>query len=208
METIVLLHGIWMKPVVMQGLAVRLRKAGYITRCFSYPSLIKTPKQNAQLLHQYIQSVPGDTVHFVAHSLGGIVLMHYFHLYKDQRPGRVLLLGSPIGGSERARQFGQLPFLQAALGKSTEQGLLGDVPTWAGDRDLGMIAGSRSMGVGNLLGRSADVNDGAVFLSETQIPELSDHVTLPVSHAGMLVSAKVALQVIHFIKNGYFALSL
>ncbi len=208
METVVLLHGIWMKPVVMQLLAVRLRKAGYTTRCFSYPSLAKTPQQNAQSLHQYIQTVPGETMHFVAHSLGGIVMMHYFHLYNDSRPGRVVMLGAPVTGSERANQFRQLPFLQSSLGKSIEQGLLGDVPSWSGGRDLGMIAGSRSIGVGNLLGRSAEINDGAVFLHETQIAELSDHIILPVTHSGMLISAKVAQQVIHFIKNGYFALSM
>jgi pimeloyl-ACP methyl ester carboxylesterase len=159
-------------------------------------------------LHQYLQSLPGECVHFVAHSLGGIVLMHYFHLYKDVRPGRVVLLGSPVAGSERASQFNQLPFMQTVMGKSTEQGLLGEVPPWSGGRDLGMIAGSRSIGVGNLLGRSTATNDGIVYVYETQVPGLTDHVVLPTSHSGMLISDKVAQQVIHFIKNGYFSLAM
>ncbi len=205
METVILLHGIWMKPVIMQALAARLRKGGYNTACFSYPSLKKTPAQNAQLLREYTHGLSGDRLHFVAHSLGGIVLMHYFSLFAEPRPGRVVLLGSPVCGSAYAEKFQQLPLSRLTLGNSIEQGLLGGVPPWEGGRDLGMIAGTRNIGVGNLLGRSTETNDGAVFLAETQLPGLSDHLSLPVSHTGMLLSARVARQVIHFLKNGYFS---
>jgi pimeloyl-ACP methyl ester carboxylesterase len=204
METVVLLHGIWMKPVIMRPLAARLRTAGFNTCCFSYPSVKKTPAQNARLLHEYTDSLPGDRLHFVAHSLGGIVLMHYFARFQEPRPGRVVLLGSPLRGSAYAEKFHQLSLVRRALGNSTEQGLLGDVPAWQGGRDLGMVAGTRNIGVGNLLGRAEQTNDGAVFLSETQLPGLTDHISLPVSHTGMLLSARVARQVIHFLKNGCF----
>jgi pimeloyl-ACP methyl ester carboxylesterase len=204
METVILLHGIWMKPVIMQPLAARLRKAGFNTACFSYPSVKKSPAQNAQLLHEYTDSLPGDRLHFVAHSLGGIVLMHYFARFQEPRPGRVVLLGSPLCGSAYAGKFHQLPLVRQALGNSTEQGLLGNVPAWQGGRDLGMVAGTRNIGVGNLLGRAAQTNDGAVFLTETQLPGLTDHISLPVSHTGMLLSVRVARQVIHFLKNGHF----
>jgi pimeloyl-ACP methyl ester carboxylesterase len=207
MDTVVLLHGIWMKPIVMQALSMRLRAVGYRSSCFSYPSRSKTPAQNARLFHDYVQTLEGDRLHFVAHSLGGIILMHYFAQGHDSRPGRVVLLGSPIGGSASARQFSDLALTRLALGKSIEQGLLGDVPAWSGERQIGMIAGSRSIGVGKLLGRSAEINDGAVYLSETQMSSMTDHITLPVSHTGMLFSAKVARQVIHFLENGYFSIT-
>ena len=207
MDTVVLLHGIWMKPIIMQALSLRLRGAGYHTNCFSYPSVSKTPAQNARLFHDYVQALEGERLHFVAHSLGGIVLMHYFAQYQETRPGRVVLLGTPIGGSASAHQFSHLPLSQLTLGKSIEQGLLGDVPAWNGGRQIGMIAGSRSMGVGKLLGRSEDVNDGAVYLSETRMPSLTDHITLPVSHTGMLFSARVSRQVIHFLENGFFSIA-
>ncbi len=208
METVVLLHGIWMKPMVMQPLALRLRQAGYDTRCFSYPSRKKTPAQNASLLKEYTRGIAGERLHFVAHSLGGIVLMHFFARFTEPHQGRVVMLGSPVCGSANAEKFQHLPLSHWTLGNSIEQGLLGDVPAWQGRRELGMIAGSRSVGVGNLLGRSAQTNDGAVFLAETQLPGLTDHVTMPVSHTGMLMSARVARQVIHFLKNGYFSFDM
>lgn len=207
MDTVVLLHGIWMKPVVMQALSMRLRSAGYRTCCFSYPSVSKTPAQNARLLHDYIQTIEDGKLHFVAHSLGGIVLMHYFSHYQETRPGRVVLLGSPVCGSAAAHRFSELPLSHITLGKSVEQGLLGGAPAWKGDRQIGMIAGNRSIGIGRFLGRSDEVNDGAVYLSETQMPLLTDHLTLAVNHTGMLFSAEVARQVIHFLENGYFSLS-
>jgi len=204
MEAVILIHGIWMKSIIMQPMAARLRKAGFQTHCFSYPSVYKTPAQNARLFARFARSVSADKVHFVAHSLGGIVLMHYFHENKETRPGRVVMLGSPVKGSSNAKIINNLPLFRLALGESIEQGLLGDIPAWGNQRQLGMIAGSKSLGVGNLLGRSHAPNDGAVLIEETRIPQLADHITLPVSHSGMLLSAKVSEQIIHFIENGYF----
>lgn len=206
MDVVVFLHGIWMKSIVMQPMAVRFRKSGFQTHCFSYPSLQKTPEQNARLFSQYVQSLTADKIHFVAHSLGGIVLMHYFHLFDEIRPGRVVMLGSPIGGSSYAIKINKLPGIRRVLGGTVEQGLLGDIPVWASKRQLGMIAGNKSVGVGSLLGRSREANDGAVTVAETRIPELTDHIVMSVSHSGMLMSGDVASQAIHFLRNGYFLL--
>ena len=207
-QTVVLLHGIWMKSIVMQPLARQLRQAGYKTRCYSYPALFRTPAENARVFSDYINDIDTDRLHFVAHSLGGIVLMHYFDQFQPAVDGRVVMLGSPLAGSENAHKINELMFSSLMLGRSVEEGLLGDVPEWHGDRELGMIAGSKSMGVGNLLGRSKETSDGAVLLSETWIDGISDHITLPVSHSGMLISARVAEQVIHFLEKGHFLLQI
>ncbi|HEC28176.1 MAG TPA: alpha/beta fold hydrolase [Gammaproteobacteria bacterium] len=206
-ETVVLLHGLWMKSVVMQPLATRLRQAGFTTRCFSYPSVQTSPSGNAGLLHDFLLPLQTERLHFVAHSLGGIVLLHYFQQFNEVRPGRVVMLGTPVAGSAHARKISQLPFSELSLGKSIEQGLLGGVPAWTGGRDLGMIAGTRGFGFGNLMGRSEGINDGAVYLDETRIPGLTDHISLAVSHSAMLLSRKVADQTIHFLKNGYFSVT-
>jgi len=192
----------------MQPMAARFRKAGYQTHCFSYPSLQKTPEQNARLLRKAVQSLAANRLHFVAHSLGGIVLMHYFNLFNETHQGRVVMLGSPIKGSNNAKLINELPVFRWTLGKSGDQGLLGNIPAWKSKRQLGMIAGSKRIGVGNLLGRSKELNDGAVSVAETRIPELTDHIVLPVSHSGMLVSAEVTLQTLYFLENGCFSLQL
>lgn len=205
MDAVVFLHGIWMKSIVMQPMALRLRKAGFQTHCFSYPSLQKTPAENAALFRQYIHSIKADRLHFVAHSLGGIVLTHYFHAFNESRPGRVVMLGVPLNGSNNAKKINSMPVFNRLLGESVEQGLLGGVPAWKSQRQTGMIAGNRGIGVGKLLWRSLAENDGAVAVSETIVPELTDHIVMPVSHSGMLTSAKVSAQVIHFLENGYFS---
>jgi len=69
-----------------------------------------------------------------------------------------------------------------------------------------MIAGTRGIGLGSLMGRSEGINDGAVYLDETRIPGLTDHISLAVSHSAMLLSRKVADQTIYFLKDGYFSL--
>jgi len=203
METVVLLHGIWMKSLVMRPLATRLREAGFRTRCFTYPSINRSPAENARLLREFVKNEQAP-LHFVAHSLGGIVLMHYFDQFNETREGRVVMLGSPVNGSENARVFNDIPILQRALGRSIDQGLLGNIPRWKGGCDLGVIAGTKGIGVGKLISRSDRANDGTVYVEETRINECRDFLTMPVSHTTMLFSAKVAKQVAGFLRHGYF----
>ena len=204
-ETVVLLHGLWMKSIIMRPLAHQLRQTGFRTCCFSYPSLKHNPRQNASQLRDYVSDIKTDQLHFVAHSLGGIVLMHYFNLFEEPRPGRVVLLGSPVRGSDNASKINKLPFSRFSLGRSVEEGFLGDSPLWPGGRDLGVVAGTRRLGVGNLLGRSHGPNDGAVYVDETRIDGLDDHICMSVSHSGMLMSKQVAEQVTVFLKTGRFS---
>lgn len=202
---VILLHGIWVGPIVMKPLAHRFREAGFQTRMFGYSSVLRSARQNAEQLHRRLQTIQARRIHFVAHSYGGIILMHYFNRYHDDRPGRAVLLGTPISGSARAGQFSRLPLSSYLLGKSTDHGLLGGAPACPQGREVGMIAGTRSFGVANLLGSMPGVNDGAVFLAETRSSSLTDHISLPVCHTGMLFSTRVAHQAIHFLHNGHFA---
>ncbi|MCP3671537.1 MAG: alpha/beta hydrolase, partial [Gammaproteobacteria bacterium] len=75
-DLVVLVHGIWMSGLEMTMLSRRLRYCGFLTRRFSYPSLKSAPAQNADSLYQYIKQQRAGRVHLVAHSLGGIVLLH------------------------------------------------------------------------------------------------------------------------------------
>jgi hypothetical protein len=47
-------------------------------------------------------------------------------------------------------------------------------------------------------------NDGTVAVSETMLDGMTDHVTLPVSHFGMLLSSAVARQTVNFLRHGRF----
>ena len=205
-EQVVLVPGFWMLGFEMLALHRELKRCGLPSRIFYYRSVYHTPRQNAQRLAQLLSRLDADVVHLVGHSLGGIVLLHLFDLEPVQRPGRVLMLGTPLNGSEIIRRVHRRRVLRLLLGRCTVQGLLGDAPPWRGGRTLGMIAGTRGIGLGNVLfGGLSSPNDGSVAVSETRAPEVNLHLTVPYSHVGMLWSAPVRQAVCRFLKTGDFA---
>jgi pimeloyl-ACP methyl ester carboxylesterase len=203
---VVLVHGIWMTGLEMLPLARRLRGCGFVPRRFPYADLRRSPAQNAQLLQVWLAGVAGEEVHFVAHSLGGILLLHLFDRYPGQRPGRAVFLGTPAAGSVVAKRLHRIPGVSGILGKSGERGLLGGAPGWAGDTELGLVVGTRGPGVGQLVTRLERPHDGTVMAAETRLPGATDRVAVPTSHTGLLFSAEAARLVCAFLHTGRFPL--
>lgn len=187
----------------MSLLSYRLRRCGFRTRQFTYPTLRRKLKDNAARLQHFVQTIESDSVHFVAHSLGGLLVRQLFHDYPNQRPGRVVTLGTPHAGSAVARRLGRNLFGKVLLGQSYNNGLRGDVPDWDGSRDMAVIAGNVSMGIGRLLTHLPKPNDGTVSVAETYLPALREHVVLPVTHMGLLVSPKAAAITCRFLSAGH-----
>jgi len=98
----------------------------------------------------------------------------------------------------------RLAITRWTLGKTTEQGILGDVPAWKGWQDIGIIAGTFPLGAGLVAGGPAAPHDGTVAVDETRLKGASDFITLPVSHMGMLLSTSTATQVVTFLRSGKF----
>lgn len=205
-EAVVLVHGIWMTGIEMSLLRYRLQSCGFETYRFHYPSLRGTPRSNAKKLQQYLRKLNAQTVHLVAHSLGGIVLLHLFQQFPKQKPGRVVMLGTPARGSAVARKLQQHHLLQFLLGKATKNGLLGDVPAWPTEKELGLVVGVREIGVGMLLAGDElqKPNDGTVALDETKIQGATDVMQVDESHMSMLVDKAVASGICTFLKTGCF----
>ena len=204
-EAVVLIHGLWMPGGAMMPLAHRLRRGGWATAIFSYAARYVTVKQNAAALAAFANKVDASQVHFVAHSLGGLVLSQCLLDFPVQRPGRVVLLGTPYRGSYVARRLNQYRLGRWLCGLSLQQALLGDGPRWPGGRELGVIAGTTPFGAGRLIPGLPRPNDGTVAVAETQVPGQTDTITLPVTHSGMLFSAMVARQVAAFLADGRFS---
>jgi hypothetical protein len=76
---------------------------------------------------------------------------------------------------------------------------------WSHARQLGIVAGTQPIGFGQLLAQFHEENDGTVAVSETRMPGATDHIVLPVSHLGMLLSARVAQETGVFLTHGRFA---
>jgi hypothetical protein len=75
---------------------------------------------------------------------------------------------------------------------------------WTVERELGVIAGSLSAGIGRFVSDLPEPNDGTVAVEETRIQGMTDHVVLPVTHTGMLASAEVADRTARFLETGRF----
>lgn len=201
-ETVVLVHGIWMTGLDMSLLRHRLEQCGFKPVQFSYPTIRSNLQDNAARLQRFVQKLDADTVHFVAHSLGGLLLRQFFHDFPDQKPGRVVTLGTPHTGSQIANRMGSNPFGRLLLGQSYLNGLRGDVPPWQARREMAVFAGNVSIGVGRLIQRLPKPNDGTVALAETFMDGISLHRVFPTTHVGLLFSKKVATAICQFLQTG------
>ena len=194
-----------MTGVEMTLLRRRLAQLGFHCHQFRYPSLRNTPAQNALLLEQFLRDVKADVLHLVAHSLGGLIVLHLFERYQPAQPGRVLMLGTPLKGSATARYLAERRVLRTLLGKSLVNGLLGNVPRWRNNRQIGMIAGSRGWGIGSFLYQQISTpNDGTVAVEETLSEIVDQHLVVPYSHFGMLFAAPVIRAAGYYLQQGSF----
>jgi pimeloyl-ACP methyl ester carboxylesterase len=203
-ETVVLVHGIWMHGLEMLLLARRLRRCGYRTRLFNYRSVRRSVRHNAARLARRVRQFPAGRVHLVGHSLGGLVILQAMQDNPGLITGRIVLLGSPVGGSAVARRIARRRALRWLIGRSGEQGLLDGGPLWRGAQSLGVIAGRRSLGIGRLMGGLSGANDGVVNVAETRIEGAQDRIVVENTHVGLLFSRRVAAQVCAFLKQGRF----
>ncbi len=202
-EIIVLIHGIYTGSVWLRPMARRLQQAGYETVFFRYPSVRSTPAANAAALNEQVEALQASMVHYLAHSLGGLVVRHLFHQFPDRRPGRVVTLGTPHQGSFTAQILHDRG-MGFALGSSIDEGLLGDMPPLSAGLELGSLAGTLNMGIGRLLTGLSGPSDGTVSVAETRLTGMQDHICLPVNHTGMLFAPAVTDQACIFFATGQF----
>ncbi len=203
-ETVVLIHGIWMNGIDMSLMAWRLRRHGYKVRHFRYRSVTRNPRHNALMLQELVSEIHTPVIHYICHSLGGLVIRHFFFDFPAQKPGRVVTLGTPHRPSHSACRLSQNFLGEWMLGKSVENGLLGNVPPWKGSHELGSIAGSMRFGFGMIIQGLPAPNDGTVSVEETRVDNMKDHAIVHASHTGLLLSAAAAKLSIEFLENGRF----
>ena len=198
-----MVHGLWVNSMLMRLLGYRIRHCGFDVAYFSYDSVRATLEQNAARLSRFAAALSANTVHWVGHSLGGIVILKMLEQCPEPRTGRIVLMGSPSAGSYAARALAKTAAGRWLLGRSTP--LVETKATPHVKHALGVIAGSRGLGVGRImLPGLPRPNDGVVTVEETRVPGMQEHIVLRVSHSGMLVSSGAANQVCAFLKNGRF----
>ncbi len=204
--SVVVVHGLWMTGIESFLLQRHLHaQTGWSTVSFRYSSVKDPVGEIVERLANFIQQLPQGPVHLVGHSLGGVIIHRLVHGMALGRPGRAVLLCSPIQGSRAAASLARLPLGARMLGKSVRATLLDPRPrSWEAEREAGVIAGTRSLGFGRLIGAIDKPNDGTVTIAETRLPGATDSIDLPVSHTSALFSTSVASQAACFLLNGRF----
>ena len=202
---VVFVHGLWMNGLETLWIRRRMQSLDFAPRAFRYESLHASVEQVVDALSAALARLP-PPVHLVGHSLGGLMLLKLFELRPDQPPGRVVLMGSPASGSHAARSVSQWTIGPAVLGPLALAELVrGEPRRWTQPRELGVIAGCTSAGLGRLVADLPRPNDGTVAVEETRIEGMTDHVVLPVTHTSMLVSADAARHLARFLRSGRFS---
>ena len=209
-DSVILLHGLARSDRSMKKLEMALLEKGYSVHNVSYASTRKTIEQLAEeAIGPALKSCPADRkLHFVTHSLGGILVRQYLLRHEIDNLGRVVMLGPPNKGSEvvdKLRNFPGFHFINGDAGLELGTGE-GSVPNQLGaaNFDLGIIAGTRSINL--ILSRMiAGVDDGKVSVESTKLEGMHDHLELEVTHPFMMRNNKVIEQVIHYLETGGFS---
>ncbi len=202
-EAVILVHGLWMGGWAMQGLRLLLSRRGHAAYVVNYRSMAQGLDEHARRLAARIAGLREPVVHLVGHSLGGLVIMRYLRTHGEQRIGRIVLLGTPVRACMAGLHFGNLAAGGRLLGASRD--IWRSLPEeYLPQCELGVIAGSRPWGLGRLVMRLPGPNDGVVRLEETEVAGMRDRIVLPVSHSGMLASARAAREVSVFLERGAF----
>jgi triacylglycerol lipase len=210
-DTVVLLHGLGRTDLSMVRLEGALSEHGYRVVNVDYPSMEYSIEHLAtEVLAPAIETCcadPHNRVHFVTHSMGGIILRYYLEDHDLENLGRVVMLSPPNQGSEVADWAAENPFLEKILGPSTEELGTGpeSVPNQLGpaDFELGIIAGNKTLNP--LFSRMIPGDDdGKVSVESTKVEGMTDFLVVPHSHTYIMWREAVIDQVVYFLENGVF----
>ncbi|MGL4465161.1 MAG: esterase/lipase family protein, partial [Planctomycetia bacterium] len=178
---VVLLHGICRDRLSMTWMARRLQSVGYQTYCLGYASTRAPIEDHAVALHRVVSRLENATrIHFVVHSMGGLVVRRYLQDHQDPRLGRLVMLGTPNLGAEKADRLHQWRLFQGLFGAAGRQlctpavdgGISAKLPNRA-MMETGVVAGARGDGNGWSTMIPGD-DDGTVTVASTRLPGSAD----------------------------------
>lgn len=211
---VVLLHGIGHTRWNMLGVEIALRRAGYETVNISYPSRRKNIQYLAEFVYRRLEKEgvwkrPGR-VHFVTHSMGGLVARRMLEEHRQDIPpektGRLAMIAPPNGGSEVADFLKDFPPYFWAFGPAGQE-----LTTAARQADTshpyyetGIIAGSKSWPY--IVARFVvpGAHDGRVTVEKTKLEGMKDHITLNATHSFISWRPDTHAHIVAFLREGSF----
>jgi triacylglycerol lipase len=208
-ECVVVLHGLARSADSMQKMADAFEEDGYAVANEGYPSRKFAIEELAPLAVEVgVAACPADsTVHFVTHSLGGILVRVYMENNQLENLGRVVMLAPPNGGSEVVDNMVGSPGFGWLNGPAGAQ--LGtdedSIPSQLGpvDFEVGVIAGTKSINF-MLSQYLPNPDDGKVSVERTKVEGMADFITVPHSHPYIMKAPTAISQALAFIETGQF----
>ena len=207
---VVLLHGIGVGAWTLRRLERALRQGGYATLNLGYASRCKPLEALVEDIHPGIADFAArcdGPIHFVAHSMGGLLTRLYVATHRPERLGRVVMLGTPNGGSEIADRLKHFGVYRAWFGPAGQLVTQRDAAVAAMfppvDYPVGIIAGNRSV----YSIRSAFLpkpHDGKVSVENTKLDGMADHIVMETSHPWLVRNGPAIEQTIVFLRDGEF----
>ncbi len=207
--TVVLLHGLGRSTLAMWRMEDRLESAGFRVESIGYRSLTRTPAQIIETVERQIraccEAVDG-TLHFVGHSLGGLLIRAYLQRHEVPQLGRVVLIGTPNQGTEIVDRFRDRWWMRlagpTALALGTDEDSLPSTlePPYY---PVGVIAGVSGSGRNDAFLPGDD--DGLVSVEAARLEGMTDFVIVDSSHSLMRYDDEVMEQTITFLRQGRFA---
>ena len=208
-ECVALLHGLARTTSSMQKMANEFEKQGYEVANISYPSRKYEVKELTNIAMDKVlsQCTDAEKIHFVTHSLGGILVRHYLANNTMNNLGRVVMLAPPNQGSEIVDDYRSIPGVTSFNGPAFSQLGTDDesIPLNLGkvNFELGVIAGTRTINL--ILSQSLrNPDDGKVSVEKTKVEGMTDFLVVAASHTFIMKKEDVIQQAIHFIQLGKF----
>lgn len=210
-EAVVLLHGLARSNRSMTRMASALTAEGYDVINVDYASTkapigtLATEAIGPALAEPKVRQA--TRVHFVTHSMGGILVRQYLKTLSIERLGRVVMLGPPNRGSEIVDKLDDTWIFSAINGPAGRQlGTRPDsLPNQLGpvDFDLGVIAGDRSINWINSL-FIAGSDDGKVSVERTKVTGMKAHLVIHATHPYLMKNSRAIRETVHFLREGKF----
>jgi triacylglycerol lipase len=212
-EYVVLLHGLARTSSSMNALGAFLSNQGYQVLNIDYPSRKHQIIELATIVRREVILKTSDAVrvHFITHSMGGIILRY---IQKDNplpNLGRVVMLSPPNHGSEVVDKLGGLWFFELINGPAGKQ--LGTDKSSICQKlgrvnfELGIVTGNRSINwINSLIIPGKD--DGKVSVESAKVEGMADFLLVHVSHPFIMNDKTVMTQCVYFLRNGVFSKSM
>lgn len=195
---VVLVHGLWLKSWVLLAFKRFFSNQGFAVYGFSYASSSQEFTTNVRQLVDFVNCREQQTVHLIAHSMGGLLTIKAEPEFNKQ--GKIVFLASPIKGSKVAKRLSSHQLSRRLL-RHAAAPLIEGANQQPPRRPCQMIIGNKPYGIGRLVYRFAGANDGTVSIASSQVDWLTEHHIINTNHVGILSNRTAMDLALRFLQH-------